>query len=237
MQGVEGNRHLQSVETIDLGACEDYAVMGASTLTCAAAPNCNIRGGFLGLEPGTSVTGNWVYDLPEEEVNDVYCARDGMKAFTLARKRTGTPLASVQIGGKTFLPGVYTHAAAINIALANPKVYLDAGGDPDAVFIFNIGTTLTTCALSEIVLLNNASEDNVFWVLGTALTMGANSVMVGNVLAGSAITIGAKGKILGRGIAFTAVTCASECTIETTGRPSTCWGDRLDYLDPLRNCL
>jgi hypothetical protein len=118
-----------------------------------------------------------------------------------------------EIGGMTFIPGLYTYGSSINIALANPMVYLDAGGDPDAVFIFNAGSTLTTCANSKIVLLNGARIENVFWVLGTALTMGADSILVGNVLAGSAITIGTNGIIMGRAIAQTAVTCETACTI------------------------
>jgi hypothetical protein len=102
----------------------------------------------------------------------------------------------------------------INIALASPVVTLDAGGNPDSVFIFVAGSTLTTCANSEIVLRNGAKAENVYWVLGTALTMGADSVLVGNVLAGSAITIGTNGKICGRAIAKTAVTCETHCTVE-----------------------
>ena len=77
-------------------------------------------------------------------------------------------------------------------------VYLDAEGDSTAKFVFQAGSTLTTCAGSNIELLGNAKAENVFWVLGTALTMGADSIMVGTVLAGSAITIGTNGKILGR---------------------------------------
>jgi len=69
-----------------------------------------------------------------------------------------------EAGDKTFTPGVYKQGSAINIALANPKVYLDAGGDETAVFIFVAGSTLTTCANSEIVLVNEAKADNVFWV-------------------------------------------------------------------------
>jgi len=87
------------------------------------------------------------------------------------------------------------HAAALNITLANPTVYLDAQGDANAVFIFNAGTTLTTYANSESVLLNGARADNVYWVLGTALTMGADSTLLGSVLTGTAITIGTNGKI------------------------------------------
>jgi hypothetical protein len=70
------------------------------------------------------------------------------------------------------------------------------------------------------VLAGGAKKDNVFWVLGTALTMGADSILVGNVLAGSAITIGTNGSIKGRAIAQTAVTCETGCSIETNNRYS-----------------
>jgi hypothetical protein len=113
----------------------------------------------------------------------------------------------------TFKAGVHTHGSAINIAATNPTIYLDAEGDPNAVFIFIAGTTLTTSAKSEIVLINGASKENVFWFLGTALTMGADSTLVGNVFAGTAITMGTNAKISGRAIAQTAVICETACTI------------------------
>ena len=84
-------------------------------------------------------------------------------------------------GGLTFGPGVYTQAAALNITLTGPIVTLDAGGDANAVFIFNAGSTLTTCANSQIVLANGARAENIYWVLGTALTMGTNSLILKNV--------------------------------------------------------
>ena len=95
-----------------------------------------------------------------------------------------------ELVGVTFTPGLYTHGSSINIALINLVVTLTVQGDPDAVFIFRAGSTLTSCAGSQIVLLNGSKAENVFWVLGSALTMGADSLMAGPVLAGSTITIG-----------------------------------------------
>jgi hypothetical protein len=123
-------------------------------------------------------------------------------------------------GGLDLHQGLYTHAESINIAATNSTVYLDAQGDPDAVFVFNAGSTLTTSSESEIVLLDGARKEHVLWVLGTALTMGADSLLVGNVLAGSAITMGTNGSIIGRAIAQIAVTCGTACTIEANGRHS-----------------
>eukprot|EP00579_Thalassiosira_antarctica_P024652 CAMPEP_0202012462 /NCGR_PEP_ID=MMETSP0905-20130828/23443_1 /ASSEMBLY_ACC=CAM_ASM_000554 /TAXON_ID=420261 /ORGANISM="Thalassiosira antarctica, Strain CCMP982" /LENGTH=629 /DNA_ID=CAMNT_0048571725 /DNA_START=194 /DNA_END=2083 /DNA_ORIENTATION=- len=186
--------------------------MAGSTATCAGSFYCDVIGGYLAVSPGTSITGNFVCDVMSTIDSDA-CATDGLAAWMTGRAMTGNPMLA-EVGGEMFGPGVYVHESAINIALTNPVVTLDAGGDPDAVFIFNAGTTLTTSAGSEIVLLNEAKADNVFWVLGTALTMGADSILVGNVLTGTAITMGTKAKIMGRAIAQTTLTCETACAVE-----------------------
>jgi hypothetical protein len=209
--------HSSSVQSvaIDLGECTDFALMAGSTATCAGANDCTMIGGFLGVSPGTAHTGNFVPASSQQTTpGSVRCATDGLAALNSGKSKAGAVNMVAEMGGLTFGPGVYTHGSAINIALASPVVTLDAGGNTDAVFIFVAGSTLTTCAGSKIVLKGGAKAENVYWVLGTALTMGADSILVGNVLAGSAITIGTNGKICGRAIAQTAVTCATACTVE-----------------------
>jgi hypothetical protein len=100
-----------------------------------------------------------------------------------------------EMGGLTFKAEVYTHESSINIAATNPTVCLDAEGEKDAVFIFNANSTLTTCANSEIVLLNDARKE----VLGTALTMGADSTLVGNVLEETFIVTATSNELVGGG--------------------------------------
>jgi hypothetical protein len=198
--------------------------MSGATATCAGSFDCDIIGGYLGVYPGTSITGNFDGEFVgkiSSTADGAGCAADGLAAWKKARSEmTNGQTMLAEMGGETFIPGVYTHESSINVASNKPKVYLDAKGDSSAVFIFNVGSTLTTCADSEIVLQNEARAENVFWVLGTALTMGADSILVGNVLAGSAITVGTNAKILGRAIAQTAMTCETACTIETSGRHS-----------------
>jgi hypothetical protein len=199
---------------IQLGACMNFAVMASSTATCAGAPSCDIIGGKLGVFPGTSITGNFV-GVTASSSDGAVCATAALAAWT-----AGTQDASVvavnmvaEMGGMTFGPGIHRHGSAINIASANPTVTLDAEGDSDAVFIFVAGSTLTTCAGSEILLLNEAKAENIFWVLGSALTMGADSTLVGTVLAGSAVTIGTNGIVVGRVMAQSAVTCETACAV------------------------
>jgi len=201
-----------TIPGIALGACEDFALMAGTTATCGGALSCEIIGN-IGVSPGTSITGNF----DAAPIDATRCAaEDGLAALTSGFTKSdnfGKLMDTGEMGGVTFTPGVYKHGTAITIALANPTVYLDALGDGNAVFIFVAGTTLTTCAGSNIVLINGAKANNVFWVLGTAVTMGAGSSLKGTVLAGTAITIGTNGDICGRAIARTAVTCATHCTV------------------------
>ena len=150
-----------------------------------------------GVSPGTSITGNFI----TTEITTVYdsddCAIAGLAAWKAGTAMTGTAMPA-EMGGVTLKPRVHTPGSSINIGLDKPTVYLHAEGDSSAEFIFQAGSTLTTCVGSNIELLGDAKADNVFWVLGTALTMGAASIMIGAVLAGYAITIGTNGKILGR---------------------------------------
>ena len=207
---------------IDLGDCISYSIHARTTATCAGAPSCNIIGGELGVSPGTSITGNFAETLAVENgATDAGCAADNLAAFAAGNAMSGAINMVAEMGGLTFTPGVYTHGSALNIALANPTVTLDAQGDLYAYFIFVAGSTLTTCANSNIVLINGAIAENVFWILGTALTMGADSTLVGSVLTGTAITIGTNGKICGRALAQSAVTCETECTVSTL---ASCWG-------------
>ena len=201
----------QFASGIDVGACDTFAVMAGTQAACNGASTCPIFGD-IGVSPGTSITG----DFGVFPADAAFCAADGLKALNDGFAKGGefgNPLAASEMGGLTFYPGVYTHATAIEIKLANPIVYLDARGDPNAVFIFVAGSTLTTCANSKIVLQGGTKPENVYWALGTALTLGAESVLEGTVLAGTAITIGTHGSIHGRAIAQTAVTCETACTV------------------------
>jgi len=174
--------------------------------------------------------GNWVGEILPVGTTDSSgesdaCAQDGRDALEEGQDLpVGTPivwddLEPAQIGGTTFYPGVYTSPISINVALTSPNITFDARGDPNAQFIFKVATTLVTCAKSHMLLVNGAKKENIYWVIGTALTMGADSVLVGNVLVGSAVTIGTNGWISGRVIAQTAVTCETHCTIDATGTP------------------
>ena len=143
-----------------------------------------------------------------------FCAADGLAALE-AGLLMHDQVMPTELGGVTFKAGTYSTADPVNIILANPIMYLDAEGNSDAVFIFNAAQTVITCTGSEIVLLNGAKAENVYWFLGAALTVGSDSTFVGNVLAKTAITVGTHSVLIGKAIAQTAVSCATGCTIGT----------------------
>jgi hypothetical protein len=205
-------RAIRKLQQIDIAACDGFAVVAGSTTTCPAAilpDQCTIYGGEMAT--GTGATGPFLVDDTTPSSNTkLACLADAVAV--LAPARTGIAMPA-DIGGLTFTAGTHVHPSAVLIPLTANEVYVDAEGDPDAVFIFKAGSTLLTCAGCKIVLINSAKPENVFWIIGTALTMGDDSILVGTVLAGSAVTIGLNSMICGDVIAQTAITCSGVCDI------------------------
>ena len=79
---------------------------------------------------------------------------------------------------------------------------LNAQGNPNAVFIFQIGTTLTTASASSVNMINGGSGCNVFWQVGSSATLGSTTSFAGNILALASITLitgaNASGRLLAR---------------------------------------
>jgi hypothetical protein len=100
--------------------------------------------------------------------------------------------------GKTFTSGVYKSTSSLALT---GDVTLDAQGDPSAVFIFQISSTLITGSGSHVVLANGASACNVFWQVGSSATLGTNSVFKGSILALTSITITTGVNLQGRALA------------------------------------
>ncbi|MGO3797495.1 MAG: ice-binding family protein [Pauljensenia sp.] len=73
-------------------------------------------------------------------------------------------------------------------------------GDPDAVFIFQIGSALTTASASSVVLLNGANSCNVYWQVGSSATLGTDTRFVGTIMAFTSITLDTGARIQGRAL-------------------------------------
>jgi hypothetical protein len=128
----------------------------------------------------------------------------------------GTPIPiSTNLTGLTLYPGLYQSGTTIDFS-AGGILTLDGQGDPNAVFVLRSATAITTLSTSQVVLSGGAKASNVFWIAGSAITLGANSIMKGTLVASTAITLqtGAnlEGRALNQGAAAAAISCDS-CTI------------------------
>ena len=108
------------------------------------------------------------------------------------------PLTGVDLGGHTLKQGVYCFASSAQLT---GRLVLDAENNPDALFIFQIGSKLTTASNSSVAIINGAGQCNVFWQVGSSATLGTNSVFKGNILALTSITITTGVNLEGRALA------------------------------------
>ncbi len=104
------------------------------------------------------------------------------------------------MGGLTFTPGLYTNSTSVLIQGAGPanNVTLDAQGDPNAIFIFKMGSTLTTGPGAQVILAGGAKATNVYWQVGSSATIDTTTIFKGNVLAAVTITVNSGAAIEGR---------------------------------------
>jgi len=185
---------------VDLGTAGSYAVLGGSTVTNTGPTIVN---GNLGLSPGTSVTG-----FPPGTVNGVQHVTDAAAAQAQADlvtaynaasgQTTAVTMVSGDLGGQTLTPGIYKSTSALGLT---GTVTLDGQGNPDAVFLFQVGSALTTASASRVLLINNAQACNIFWQIGSSATLGTDSNFAGTILALASVTVNTGASVNGRVLA------------------------------------
>ena len=206
-----------------LGSTSSFAVLGGSTVT---STGLSVLTGDLGVSPGTAITG-----FGPGVVNGTIHAGDAVAAQAqsdlttaynaLAGLACDTELTGQDLGGKTLAPGVYCFSSSAQLTGA---LVLDARGDPNAVFVFQIASTLTTGTNASVAMINGGSACNVFWQVGSSATLGTGTAFVGSILAYASITLTTGVSLSGRALARTgAVTMdtntvsAGDCGGQTTG--------------------
>jgi autotransporter-associated beta strand protein len=215
-----------AAEVIALGAAEKVAILGASTVTNAGPTT--VVGNVALSSPGVSVTGfppgtitGGAIHIGDALANQAHA--DAATAYgQLVGETLTTDLSGQNLGGMILTPGVYHFDTA---AALDGTLRLDTGGDPNAAFHFQIGTTLTAAIASAITLLNGNSV-NIFWQVGTSATIGVGSVFYGNILADQSITINSGATINGRAMAINAAVTMDTNTINGFATGSSWKGDK-----------
>jgi hypothetical protein len=221
--------HLNATaQDVNLGTANNYAVLAGSAITSTGPTVLN---GGLGLTPGSSVTGgpivNGLYDVDNaaalQAQNDLTTAYN--HAAGLARTQT---LTGLDLGNRTLTPGVYFFADSAELT---GQLTLDGRGLADPVFVFQIGSTLTTASGSSVVTINDDGSAtpgiSVFWQIGSSATLGTSTAFEGNILALTSITLdtGATdldGRVLARN---GAVTLDDNTITAPPAEPQTSGGD------------
>ncbi len=204
---------LAAAAPVGLGSAASFSVLAGSTVT-NTGPTTMF--GDLGLSPGSSVTGA-PHVLGQMHVDDAVAieAKNALTtAYNDAASRPSNGSAGTDLAGQVFLPGIRT--ASSSLLLSSGSVTLDAQGDPNAVFIFQIGTTLITGSNTTVALINGAQACNVFWQVGSSATLGTGTRFVGTVMASATITANTAATIHGRLLAQTGAVNLDTNTITTS---------------------
>lgn len=169
---------------------DSYAVLGGSTVTNTGP---TVITGNVGVSPGGAITGfppglvNAPYTFNRANAVALQAQSDLTTAYNVLASRPATAdLTGVDLAGQTLQPGVYNFNTDAQLT---GTMTLDAAGNPNAIFIFNIGSALTTASASTIQLINGARAGNVFFRVGSSATLGAATAFQGQILALTSITL------------------------------------------------
>jgi uncharacterized protein with beta-barrel porin domain len=179
-----------------LGSLALFGVLGSSTVTNTGASTITgtpAQPGDLGISPGNSFANVGIMTFSTGGVTHLGDATatsaqiDLTTVYNNLMGRTATAnLTGQNLGGLTLVPGVYNFNSSAQLTGA---LTLNGLGNPNAVFIFNIGSALTTASASSVVLINGAQGGNVFWRIGSSATLGTTTAFSGDILAQASITL------------------------------------------------
>ena len=198
---------------VGLGTAGSFAVLGGTTVTNTGP---SVISGDLGVSPGTAVTGFPPGIVTSGTIHSADGVANGAQsdlttAYNDAAGRSPTANVPAFIGaGQTLAPGVYKASSSLDVG---GSLTLDAGGDPNAVFIFQAPSTLITDSASSVILTNGAQACNVFWQVGSSATLGTNSAFTGSILALTSISVNTGDTVMGRALARNGAVTLDDDTI------------------------
>lgn len=188
-----------SPSLINLGTAAPNGIMAGTAVTCVTGGTINAD---VSISPGNTITGFGPCVITGvQHLADATAAQAQIDLTTAYNTLAALPCPPANaivadLGGTTKPAGVYCTASGIGVT---GVLTLDGGGDPNATFVFQAGTSLTTAG--DIVLINGAQAKNVYWQVGTSATIGTASKWQGNILAYTSITLVDNATLLGRALA------------------------------------
>ncbi len=191
----------QAATAPSLGTTKSFAVLAGSTVTNIGS---TVVSGDLGVSPGLAITG-FPPGLVQGGVTHagdaaaLQAQSDATTAYdALAGQACGQTLTGQDLGGMTLTPGTYCFSSSAQLT---GTLTLDAQGNPDAVFVFQIGSTLTTASQASVRVINGGTACNVFWQVGSSATLGTTTTFAGTIIALTSITLNTNVSISGRAVA------------------------------------
>lgn len=203
---------------ISLGTAQSFGVLGGSTVTNTGPTTVS---GNVGASPGSAVTG-----FPPGVVvggsihsNDAVAMQAQNDLTTAYNSIATTPctvdLTGQDLGGLTLTPGVYCFAASAQLTGA---LTLNALGNPNALFLFKIGSSLTTASASTVTVINGGTScNNVYWQVGSSATIGTGTSFAGDILALTSITLTTGVNTSGRALARNGAVTLDSNNVNTCG--------------------
>jgi Ice-binding-like len=199
-----------------LGAAGSFAVLGASTVTNTGPTIVN---GDLGVSPGAAITGfppGLVTGTTHSADAAALAAQNSITTAynALAGQACNIDLTGINLGGLTLTPGAYCFSSSAQIT---GTLTLNALGNPGAVWVFQIGSTLTTASGARVVFINGGQACGAFWQVGSSATLGTTTNFNGNILALASITLNTGANSTGALFARTAAVTLDTNNVNVVG--------------------
>lgn len=184
---------------VDLGSAGTYSVLAGQTVTNTGSTTI---AGDLGTSPGTAITG-----FPPGLISGETHLADGpallaqsdlAAAYDNAASRQPMEILDADLSGRTLVSGVYARNTELGIT---GNVTLDGQGDPNSVWIFQVGSALNTSTDSSINLINGANACNIYWQVGSSATLGTGSDFKGSIMALTSVSVNTDSTVEGRVLA------------------------------------
>jgi len=225
-----------------LGSAQSFAVLGHETVTNGHSdpnPTTQVYGN-LGVTPGTSVTGFYpdgtvsggtihINDgVAQLALADATTAYNTLAGLPYTHNYTGIILGSLGTSGyATLTPGVYFFSSTAEL---DGALTLDFENNPLAVFIFQIGSGLTTDSGSSVDVINGTSTSSLYWQVGSSATLNSDTVFEGNILALASVTLDPRAEIVcGRAFALTGAVSLTDNLISNNNTKENFGSGRSDF--------